>query len=315
MILRGVLMDENQEISINGWVLLDKPIGISSANALNKLKRLIGKKNGKRIKMGHAGTLDPYATGLLVVGLGEATKLMEYAVSAHKEYTFSITWGEDRDTLDVEGKVIATSNKRPDLVEIKEVAKMFVGEIDQMPPQFSAISVGGKRAYELARQGKEVKLTTRKVTLFDLKIIDSNKLATSFAIKCSKGFYVRSLARDIAKNLGACGYVSALRRTIIGKFNVSDAISLDKVEEVVHNANHPGGLGFIKPIQAVLDDILVQQTIMVTIEQAAKLKLGQKVSLSSMSICGTAVAICDDTFIAICEIGDGCLKPKRVFNL
>ena len=298
----------HSETSLNGWVLFDKPLGISSANALNKLKRLLGRK----VKIGHAGTLDPFASGLLIVGLGEATKLMEYAVNAEKEYYFTITWGEDRDTLDIEGQIIKTSDVIPNFAQIKDVAEAFIGEINQVPPSYSAISINGKRAYSLARAGEIVNIPPRKVRLFSLQLIKADGLTASFVIRCSKGFYVRSLARDIAYKLGACGYVSELRRLSIGKFNITHAISLDNIEEMMHNASRPGRFDFIKPIRVVLDDILVQQ---VTEEEAMKLKQGQKIPFQSIVGLSTIVAMHNDILIALGEISEGYLKPKRVFNL
>lgn len=288
------------EQKLNGWILLNKDIGISSAHALNKLKRIVGKKQ----KIGHAGTLDPFASGLLIVGLGEATKLMDFAVSAIKSYTFTITWGEDRDTLDVEGVVTNTSDARPTRTQVEDALQSYLGDIMQIPPAFSAISINGERAYKLAREGKEVKLAARAVALLSAQLLECNDISATISIVCSKGFYVRSLARDIAHSVGTCGYVSYLHRTRIGNFDIKDALSLEQIEN---------GEEFLQPIDMVLDGDIKHQ---ISEFEAAKLKLGQCVDLSdAKSLPPLIAAFCDDKLIALCDVANGQLKPKKVFNL
>lgn len=291
----------------NGWLVLDKPLEISSANALNKIKRLFGLK-----KLGHAGTLDPMASGVLVVGLGEATKAIEFCMDSSKEYEFTIAWGEHRDTIDIEGVVLATSDKRPTHAEIEAVLASFTPGYMQTPPQYSAVKVDGKRAYSLARAGREFELKAKFVSLEEIKIINHEDGKTALKISCGKGFYVRSLAVDLAAKLGALGYVSRLRRTRVGKFKEENAISLESLENLVHNDSSRNWEDLILPITAVLDDILVRQ---VSQSDSRLLRFGQKIKISSEYGNSKVVAVCENIPVAICALEDGLLIPKRVFNL
>ncbi len=291
----------------NGWLVLDKPLQISSANALNRIKRLVGLK-----KLGHAGTLDPMASGVLVVALGEATKAIEFAMSSHKAYEFTITWGEYRDTIDIEGAVIATSDVRPNRAEIEKVLKEFTPSYLQTPPKYSAVKVAGKRAYDMAREGKAFELKPKLVELSEIEVIGHEGDKTTIRICCGKGFYVRSLAIDIAEKLGALGYVSYLRRTRVGNFTAESAISLESLEKLVHNALDRGWEDLIIPIAAVLDDILVRR---VSESEGKRLKFGQRVRVSPEGEGEGIVAICGNIPIAICKLEDGVLIPKRIFNL
>ncbi|KIE05983.1 tRNA pseudouridine synthase B [Candidatus Jidaibacter acanthamoeba] len=302
---------------MNGWLLIDKPENISSAGALNFIKKLFKSIGLKNIKIGHAGTLDPFASGLLIVGVGEATKLINYIMDNSKAYDFTIKWGENRDTIDREGKTTEVSDKVPTPTELKAVIKPFYGVINQMPPEFSALKINGVRAYNLARQGLEVKLESRNVTIYNLDIISCNDDSATFAVKCGKGFYVRSLARDIALNLSACGYVTYLRRTESKNFIVDDAIPLDKIKNLLHNDDQISSLQFLqknlKPITSVLDDILVWN---LNEAEAKKLKTGMPIYLDAeFHEKSEVAALFNLKLIAICNFENGQLKPKRVFNL
>ncbi len=209
----------------NLWLNIDKPIGISSARAVAIVKRMTGAK-----KVGHGGTLDPFASGILPIALNKATKTSEALMSARKKYSFQIAWGEFRDTDDVEGKIIETSSNRPTNAEIISAICFFVGKIKQTPSRFSAIKINGKRAYELARKDVEFEVPQREVEILSMKFLSNSAEFGEFEIECSKGTYVRSLARDLCKKLGVCGYVSELTRLQVGKFVYQKRISLDALK-------------------------------------------------------------------------------------
>lgn len=287
---------------MNNWLLVDKHAGVTSAFVVGGIKKIV-----KPSKVGHSGTLDPFATGLLMIAIGEATKTVDYCLNKDKDYEFTITWGENRDTLDVEGKVTATSDKIPTDQEIKEVLQSFIGEIDQTPPNYSAIKINGERAYKLAREGKEIEMQSRKVTCYNLTYSESKV----FHLSCSKGFYVRSLARDICNKLNACGYVNTLRRTKIGKFKVEDAISLDILEKLVHTPDVSSLNKHLLPVTAVLDDILVEQVDEAT---AKRLLQGQRIKTDRPNADVLAIKY-NEKLIALATIIDGTLSVKRVFNL
>ncbi len=244
--------------AIHGWLNLDKPYGMSSGQAVGKVKKLI-----HPTKIGHAGTLDPLASGVLPLALGEATKTSNYAMNATKIYQFTITFGEQTSTDDMEGEVTATSDVMPTESAIKTSIPTFTGIIEQTPPAFSAIKIDGKRAYLLAREGKQVDIKSRKITIEKLTLLHMNGTNTAtFEAICGKGTYIRSLARDLALSLGSVGHVSMLRRTGVGKVLEKNIISLEKLEEIVHNAPPSGDLSdylminnVISPPDIVLDDI------------------------------------------------------------
>lgn len=291
---------------VSGWLIIDKPVGISSFAVIAKLKRLC-----KFSKIGHSGTLDPFASGVLLIAIGKATKFIEFAMDKTKAYTFTISFGENRDTLDVEGKVVESSDKRPTKSAVCEVLPKFLGEIEQVPPRFSAIKINGERAYNKARSDEEFELAARKVMLQRLDLQDFAEDYASFSIDCGRGFYVRSLARDICTSLGVCGFVSALRRERVGKFWVKDAISLETFENIVHNHGAGGVKEVLRSADAVLDDILVHA---VSKDEAVKLSFGQSISYglsSNMPI----VAKTEDEIVAICRSEDGLLKPQKVLNI
>lgn len=297
---------ENTHTPVHGWLLIDKPEGMTSARVVACVKRWT------KQKVGHAGTLDPLATGVLPLAIGEATKTAGYVTCVDKGYQFSIRWGESRDTEDREGNVIATSNRIPTQAEIETVILDFIGCIEQVPPHFSAIKVDGKRAYDLARQGQEFTLKSRQVSVYSLSLIGYREDEVDLEVMCSKGTYVRSLSRDIACKLGVCGYVSNLRRIKLGAFGENDTISLDKCEELVHN----GALGTaLLPMDKLLDDIPV---ISVNEEQAKQLRFGQVIPTPAdfpvlqqeqevrVKLQGQLIAF------GVCQ--GGMLKPKRIIN-
>lgn len=238
----------------HGWIILDKPLGLGSTQGVAAVKRNLREAGyGKKVKVGHGGTLDPLATGILPVALGEATKLAGRMLDATKAYAFTVKFGEQTDTLDLEGAVIATSDVRPSRAEVEAVLPRFTGGIEQVPPAYSALKVDGERAYDLARAGVDVQLKTRSVTVFDLKVTDFDPEAgATLLAMVSKGTYIRSLARDIALALGSCGTVTMLRRTKAGPFDLSHAISLDKLNEFGKGAPLEQ---ILLPLEAGLDDI------------------------------------------------------------
>ena len=258
---------------VDGWVALDKPVGLTSTQAVGKVRRLFDAQ-----KAGHAGTLDPLASGMLPIALGEATKTVPFAMDRDKVYRFTIHWGEARATDDLEGDVIATSDVRPAQAAIAEALKAYVGDIEQVPPQYSAIKIDGERAYDLARAGEEVELKARPVTIYEARLVvcpDADH--AEIEIECSKGTYVRSLARDLAEDLGTKGYVSALRRTDVGPFGAHNAISLEKLEELSHSAAH---FEHLLVVETVLDDI---PALAITAEQAQRVRQGRSILAPSFS--------------------------------
>jgi len=293
---------------VDGWLVIDKPYNMGSTKVVGKCRFLT-----KAQKVGHAGTLDPLATGLLPIAFGEATKTIPFIMDAKKTYRFTVTWGEERTTDDIEGDVIETSEIRPTQDQILKAFPDFIGVIKQRPPIFSAIKIDGKRAYDLARAGEAVEMKEREVEVFDLKLLESDLQSATFEMECSKGTYVRSIGRDLARKLGTLGYISMLRRTKVGAFDESDTISLEKLEELVHSAPLEE---WILNVVTVLDDILA---LAVTRDQADFLKNGGFIPSrelpASNRIGELYKAMHDDKIIALCELDEEFLKPVRVFNL
>lgn len=304
---------------IDGWVNLHKPVGITSTQALAAVKRAL-----KPQKAGHAGTLDPLASGILPIALGEATKTVPYVQDCIKTYNFTVTWGEQRTTDDAEGVALKTSDKRPAQAEVESLLSGFLGEIEQTPPQFSAIKVDGERAYDLARDGETVELKSRIVYIESLEIISHTADKTTFRCVCGKGTYVRSLARDMGLKLGCFGYISALERASVGPFALESAISLDIFQ---NPDDKPSPEQVLLPLQTALDDIPV---LALREQEAARLKNGNgltflsKPDLERMSQAGiewegrnivTALATHDKKAIAIVEVEGPELHPIRIFNV
>jgi tRNA pseudouridine55 synthase len=305
-------MTRRRDDAIDGWVALDKPAGLSSTRALARVKRLLGAE-----KAGHGGTLDPLASGLLPIALGEATKTVSYAMAGRKIYRFEVTWGEERSTDDLEGTIIRQSALRPSPDDIATTLGEFTGEIMQVPPAYSAIKVAGERAYDIARAGAAVELMARPVTIEALRFlgVDGPDRA-SFEVTCGKGTYIRSLARDMGRRLGTLGHVSFLRRIAVGAFGEGHMIPLEMLEEFSHKA--PGDFakeGVLFPIETVLDGI---PALAIDGDQAQRLRQGQQVLLrgASAPIAHEAVLVTSGGKpLGIAAIERGTLIPKRLFNL
>ena len=298
--------------AVHGWLILDKPYGMTSTQAVGKVRFLFNAE-----KAGHGGTLDPLASGLLPIALGEATKTVSYAMDGRKIYRFTARWGEERTTDDLEGVVSTTSDKRPSREEIESILPCFTGEIMQAPPAFSAIKVDGERAYDLARAGEAVELAERPILIEALKLVDiPDRDHATFEVTCGKGTYIRSLVRDMGRTLGTAAHVTMLRRVAVGPFTEDHMISLENLMELGHKA--PGGdakTGALLPIETVLDGI---PALAIDEEQARRLKLGQAVLLR-----GANAPIAEDAVLVmsggkplgIGTVVQGSLKPKRLFNL
>ncbi|MCA1402006.1 tRNA pseudouridine(55) synthase TruB [Bradyrhizobium brasilense] len=298
---------------VHGWVVLDKPIGMTSTQAVAVLKRLFQAK-----RAGHAGTLDPLASGGLPIALGEATKTVPFVMDGRKRYRFTVCWGEERDTDDTEGRPVRTSESRPTADSIRELLPRFTGVIEQIPPQYSAIKVQGERAYDLARDGETVELKPRPVEIHELTLVEHGDNGQSvFEAECGKGTYVRALARDMGRILGCFGHICALRRTLVGPFTERDMIPLEQLEALCNRAaSGEGSLAdALLPVETALDDI---PALAVTRADAARLHRGQAVLLrgrDAPNTSGTVYVTVAGRLLALAEIGNGELIPKRVFNL
>ncbi len=299
---------------IHGWLVIDKPRGLTSNAVVGRVRRATG-----AAKVGHGGTLDPLATGILPLALGEATKTVSYAMNGKKVYVFTVRWGEETDSDDSEGAVTETSDVRPTEKDIRENLKFFTGEIEQVPPVFSAIKVAGRRAYDLARNKEPVDLAPRKVQIETIELLDlPDKDHAVFEVACGKGTYVRSIARDLARKLGAFGHVSALRRTRVGPFGEDRAISLDKLDGLGHSAPLAD---LLLPVETALDDI---PALALTEEEARRLHHGQGVSalrvvsrspLENISQGAVVCAMAEGKPVALARIEGGEIRPLRVFNM
>jgi tRNA pseudouridine55 synthase len=287
---------------VHGWVVLDKPEGPTSARAVARVRTLLG-----AAKAGHAGTLDPIATGVLPVALGEATKTVGFVMDGRKAYRFTVRWGEARDTGDAAGACVAESPVRPARAAILAALPAFRGPLLQVPPAFSAIKVGGIRAYRLARRAEPVVLAPREVEVYAFELLDAGPDSAEFEVHCGKGTYIRSLVRDLAERLGAFGYVAALRRTRVGPFGEKQAISLDKLGSLVHSCAPEK---YLLPVEAALVDI---PALPLTELQAERLRHGQAVRVSQVPE-GTVCATAAGRPVALAEIADGEARVLRVFN-
>ena len=299
---------------LNGWIILDKPLGLGSTASVSAVKRALREGGYPKAKVGHGGTLDPLATGVLPIAVGEATKLAGRMLDSDKIYDFTIAFGTETDTLDLEGQVVATSNIRPSLVKIEEILTRFTGSIEQVPPAFSALKVDGRRAYDLARAGEDVVLAKRDVTIHDLSLHASLNLlgkeltSVTLTAHVSKGTYIRSLARDIARMLGTVGHVTMLRRTKAGPFTLEQAISLDILME---KAKARALEDVTLPIRTALDDI---PALALTPEQARLLHNGQ-VLTGIAAQGGLHLALNGEIPLALVEVLDGNVRTVRRFNL
>ena len=293
---------------LHGWIILDKPLGLGSTSAVSAVKRALREAGEPRTRVGHGGTLDPLATGVLPIALGEATKLAGRMLDATKAYDFTIKFGEQTDTLDLEGKVIATSDHRPPLDAVEAILPRFTGPIEQVPPVYSALKVDGERAYDLARKGIEVELKTRSVTIHHLVVVKVGADQVTLSATVSKGTYIRSLARDIALALGTVGHVTMLRRTKAGPFTLETAISLDKLADA---AKARALTRMVLPLAAGLDDI---PALPVTPDQARLLRHGQML-FGIPAPPGLYLATEAETPVALVETSEDDCKVVRGFNL
>jgi len=299
---------------VSGWVCFDKPYDFGSTQAVGKVRWLFNAQ-----KAGHAGTLDPLATGILPIALGEATKTVSFMVEADKTYRFTILWGTSTTTLDREGAVTGASDVRPTPEEVEAALPRFIGQIEQVPPAYSAIKVDGERAYDLARAGETVELASRIVRIDGLSVVgqpDPDRI--EIEMRCGKGAYVRAIVRDLAAALGAEGHVDQLRRTRVGPFTEDNAIRLEKLEELVHRG---AGQEALLPVETALDDI---PALAVTDEDAFRLSQGRAVVLLPRQVETMRAQMREDRAvlarqgqkaIAICEMRAGQIRPIRVFNL
>lgn len=319
----------------HGWIILDKPVGLGSTQAVGAMKRNLREGGYPKVKVGHGGTLDPLAEGVLPIALGEATKLSGRMLDSDKTYEFTIQFGEETDTLDSEGEIIATSNRRPPRAAISAICEHFTGEIEQVPPKYSALKIDGKRAYDLARAGKDVEMKTRHVTIHALKPVggfSDDRLQSAFATTLgrpdpydpqapleladsatlvatvSKGTYIRSLARDIAHALGTLGHVTYLRRTKAGPFSETQAISLDKLNEIGKGAPLQDHL---LPLEAGLDGI---PALALDPDSAQAARQGRVVSGLPQPD-GLYFAKLEENPVALVELAGGAMKVVRGFNI
>ena len=302
--------NQGKPAPLSGWLILDKPRGLGSTQGVSAVKRVLRAHGYAKTKVGHGGTLDPLAEGVLPIAMGEATKLAGRMLDASKIYEFTIRFGEETATLDTEGEVVATSDLRPSLAEVEAVLVRFTGPIEQVPPAYSALKVGGQRAYDLARAGEQVELKARSVVIHSLVILPqtAGEDHVTLVAHVSKGTYIRSLARDIAYALGTCGYVTYLRRTKAGPFTQSQAISLDSLEEI---AKGRGLEHLLLPLEAGLDDIPA-----LALDQTSAQAVRQGRVLSGMpQSSGLYLAKLGSVPVALVEITGGTATVVRGFNL
>ena len=305
---------------LNGFINIDKSLGITSNDVLFKVKKILYPIFGK-VKIGHTGTLDPMASGVLPIALGEATKTVFFQMDDKKTYEFSIRFGSETSTDDAEGEIIKTINHIPTKEDILSVIPSFLGEIEQVPPMYSAIKINGERAYKLAREGKSFEIKPRKNFIHLLELIEQiNETEFKFKVIADKGFYVRSIARDIARALKSAGHVGSLRRIANGPFNLSNAITLDKLKEILQNMEQSLDVrkfdsDILLPVSFGLNDILALD---ISMEQNEKLRNGQWIKpFNGMNLKSGSFyqVISNSKLSAVIKFEDGFLKTVRVFNL
>ena len=304
------LKSENSYFS-SGWIFVNKPKNVSSFDVIRQLKKIFSIK-----RIGHAGTLDPLATGILPIAFGSATKTIPYLVSSKKEYRFSISWGIRTTTHDMEGEVIDESNFVPSKEDILSAVSDFKGEFYQRPPKYSAVKINGQRAYKLARSGIDFNIKEKKVKLYKLILKDHKKNKTEFLAKVGKGFYIRSLARDLCEKLATSGVIDSLERTELGQFSLENAFSLETIEKLVHSA--PAGMvggNLLVPLSEVLDDI---PALLISDKEAKRFQQGQSFSnndLLKYSKLGREVLLLKDNRpIGLATVVENSFKPKKVFS-
>ena len=299
---------------IHGWLVLDKPLEITSNQALGVVKRAL-----QPAKAGHAGTLDPLATGLLPIALGEATKTVNAVMDGRKVYRFTVRWGVETTTDDTEGEVVETRAHRPDPANIQTALPRFTGAIEQVPPAFSAIKVDGERAYDLARDGEKVELKSRTVLIDRLSLLESpNQDTTVFEVECGKGTYVRSIARDLGRELGCLGHVTELRRLRVGPFGEADMVPLSAFQASNEAGQSPNWQDLVQHVRRIQDALGDMPRVTVGQQDVVTLKRGHTVLLRGRSApveASQAYAVCGDQLLALGVVERGHFVPKRVFNL
>jgi tRNA pseudouridine55 synthase len=299
---------------VDGWLVLDKPLGLSSAGAVAAVRRAFNAK-----KAGHGGTLDPLATGILPIALGEATKTVSFVMDGAKVYRFTLRWGEARNTDDREGEVTAASDRRPTHEELLAALPRFIGEIDQIPPAYSALKLDGKPAYARARAGEDVQMVSRRVVIRDF-VLEGQPDADHaiFRVDCGKGVYIRSLARDLAVTLGTVGHVAALRRLAVGRFSEKEAIPLENLASLGHS---PARFTYLLPVKTALDDI---PALAITAADSLRLRQGQSVQIQHATHAPgsgqVVLATAEGLPVALVKFepaaaGDATLRPVRILNL
>ena len=311
MIQSLVKLKSEKSYFSSGWIFVNKPKNVSSFDVIRQLKKIFSIK-----RIGHAGTLDPLATGILPIAFGSATKTIPYLVSSKKEYRFSISWGIRTTTHDMEGEVIDESNFVPSKEDILDAVSDFKGEFYQRPPKYSAVKINGQRAYKLARSGIDFNIKEKKVKLYELILKDHKKNKTEFLAKVGKGFYIRSLVRDLCEKLATSGVIDSLERTELGQFSLENAFSLETIEKLVHSA--PAGMvggNLLVPLSEVLDDI---PALLISDKEAKRFQQGQSFSnndLLKYSKLGREVLLLKDNRpIGLATVGENSFKPKKVFS-
>jgi tRNA pseudouridine55 synthase len=302
---------KREKQDVHGWLILDKPVGITSTQAVAMVKRLFTAR-----RAGHAGTLDPLASGCLPIALGEATKTVAFVMDGRKIYQFVVRWGEERDTDDAEGAVVATAPERSSADQIRKVLPRFTGTIEQVPPRFSAIKIEGERAYDLARFGEVVELCARPVEVHRLELVATPDADHAvFTAECGKGTYVRALARDMGRALGCFGHVSELRRMAVGPFEAAGAVDPARLQEAASTNEGASVLrAFLRPVALGLDGV---PALSVSRADAGRLARGQPVLLRGRDapiMAGLVAVSCQGVLVALAECEHGELHPKRVFN-
>ena len=292
--------------AVSGWLVLDKPYDMTSTQAVGKVRWLFS-----AAKAGHAGTLDPLATGILPIALGEATKAVPFVQDGRKIYRFDLAWGAATSTDDAEGAVTATSDRRPSEADVRAVLAQFTGQIEQVPPAFSALKIGGERAYDLARAGEAVELAARTVSIQSLSLLAHGPQVSTFEVTCGKGTYVRALARDLAERLGTCGHVAKLHRAAVGDFTDTDAVRIEDLEAMDLAARDAA----LKPVAAAFQAL---PEVRLRADQAATIRNGNPVLLTGAGApiaLEAAWASFAGEVVATGSVERGQFKPKRVFNL
>ena len=306
-------MGRRKGLAVSGWVCLDKPWNLGSTQAVSRVRRAFQAQ-----KAGHAGTLDPLAEGVLPIALGEATKTVPFLMEASKTYRFTIAWGVETATFDTEGEITARSDVRPTPEAVMAALPRFLGEVQQVPPAYSAVKIDGERAYDLARDGESVEIAPRPVTIHRLELVAVPDVDHAVLVaECGKGTYVRAIARDLGRVLGVCGHVCALRRTRVGPFGEDDMISLERIEALCHRAAAGEGhlADMLLPIETALDDI---PALAVSPADAARLHRGQAVLLRGRDAAvtrGLVQVAASGQLVALAEVDHGEIVPRRVFNL